>query len=272
MKKKTLRTTAAQSGRPIVAQPARDHAALVLPLSVIKLGDNVRSTLGDLTELIESIRAHGILQPLVVAKTGRGLELIAGFRRYHAAKGAGLVDVPVRVIGVNESQIVVLRLVENVVREDLSGHDEIMAVAKLSILFSDQVQLAAALGKSKTYVSRCLKAAKILKDGSCAGATRELSKSALFELADADQPVAVANELGAGTKLEARAAKNATSRGTAGPVLGGRYVGGAIQFRENEKTRAFSLRINFDPERTPVDTKVAVVKKLEEILKRLTSS
>lgn len=274
MPKKTLRTTVSQldTTAPLQGQPARDTAALILPITAIKLGENIRRDLGDLEELATSLAEHSVLQPLIVTKTARGFELVAGHRRLEAAKIAGLTEVPVRIVGADENQIAVLRLVENLIRENLSGADEVTAVAKLAVMFPDQVQLAKAIGKSKSYVSRCLKAAKLLDHVSCAGATRALSKSALFELADADQPEMAAKGLVSGTKLAAREAKNATSRKPSGPIQGGRYVTGAIHFRENEKTRAFSLRINYDPERTPPATKVELVRRLQDILRRLTIS
>jgi ParB family chromosome partitioning protein len=171
MTKKTLRTTVSQmdNSSPLQGQPARDHAAMILPVSAIKLGENIRKELGNLEELAASITAHGILQPLVIAKTVHGLELVAGHRRLEAAKLAGLIEVPVRIVGADENQIAVLRLVENIVREDLSGAEEIIAVAKLSAMFQDQAQLAKAIGKSKSYVSRCLK-------GSQAAQQRELRR------------------------------------------------------------------------------------------------
>jgi ParB family chromosome partitioning protein len=269
MIKKALRTTISQmdNSSPLQGQPARDHAAMILPVSAIKLGENIRKELGNLEELAASITAHGILQPLVIAKTVHGLELVAGHRRLEAAKLAGLTEVPVRIVGADENLIAVLRLVENLIRDNLSGADEVTAVAKLAAMFHDQVQLAKAIGKSKSYVSRCLKSAALVESDRVA--TSQLSKSALFEIADKADPVKALNEIAKAEKQTVQAARQDEGRRPSGPSPGGRYVEGALQFRENERTRAFSLRINFDPDRTPADTKAAVVKKLEEILKRL---
>ncbi len=188
MSKRILRPTVSQSDIdvPLKGQVTRDHSALVIGVDAIKIGANVRTDLGDLEELTSSVIEHGIVQAISVARTPHGLELVTGHRRLEAAKRAGLTEVPVRVVNADENQIAVLRLVENIQREDLSGPDEILAVAKLSTIFPDQVQLAKAIGKSKSYVSRCLKAAQIVRSSKVA--TSQLSKSALFEIADSTDP------------------------------------------------------------------------------------
>jgi ParB/RepB/Spo0J family partition protein len=265
MTKKILRTTISHMDKssPLQGQPSRDHAALILPIAAVKLGENIRKDLGNLDELAASIAEHGILQPLVIAKTTRGLELVAGYRRLEAAKLAGLFEVPARIVGADDNQISVLRLVENIMRENLTGLEEIRAVAGLVLVFNgNQDELARAIGKSKSYVSKCIKAAAAVKDMKVSDP--KLSLSMLFELAYAPDPIAALNAVTAG---EVTSSKDV--RKPSGPVHGGRYVMGAIQFRENQKTQAFSLRINFDPERTPSATKEELVRKLQEILNRL---
>ena len=75
-----------------------------------------------LDELVESIRQHGIIQPLIVRKVKGKLELIAGERRWRAAGELGLKEVPVRVVDVkNDQQVLEMALIENLQREDLKG-------------------------------------------------------------------------------------------------------------------------------------------------------
>lgn len=152
-----------ESAHHLEAQPARDDKALILPVSLIRIGPNVRTELTNIEELTESIKTHGILQSLVVAKTPNGLELVAGRRRLEAARAAGLKEVPVRIIGADENQVKTIRLIENLQREELSPVEEIAAVADLAAVFDgNQDQLARALGKNKTYISRCLKTSKVM--------------------------------------------------------------------------------------------------------------
>src|SRR4029077_20693317 len=74
----------------------------------------------ELTSLRESIRAHGVLQPLVVRQVGERFQLVAGERRLRAARSAGLPAVPVRVVDFNDQQVVEATLVENIQRSDLN--------------------------------------------------------------------------------------------------------------------------------------------------------
>lgn len=89
---------------------------------------NVREDLGDLTELVDSIRSHGVLQPLVVRPHPRvsdAFELLAGHRRYAAAKAAGCDRVPVTVRhGVDDGQVLELMLVENCQRRELNSMEK----------------------------------------------------------------------------------------------------------------------------------------------------
>ena len=84
-----------------------------------------------LQELADSIRQHGILQPLTVRKTAEGLELVAGERRLRAARLAGLREVPCSVITVDEAQSGMLALVENLQRRDLDYLEEAEGLANL---------------------------------------------------------------------------------------------------------------------------------------------
>lgn len=96
---------------------------------------NVREDLGDLTELVDSIRSHGVLQPLVVRPHPRisdAFELLAGHRRYAAARQAGCDRVPVTVRhGVDEGQALELMLVENCQRRELNAMEKAEAMGAL---------------------------------------------------------------------------------------------------------------------------------------------
>ncbi|MFH1171950.1 MAG: ParB/RepB/Spo0J family partition protein [bacterium] len=114
---------------------------------------------GGLEELIASIREHGILQPLIVmpSKSG-GYELIAGERRYQAAKILGLKTVPVVVREATEQQQLELALVENVQRKDLNPLEEATAYEQLVNEFNlTQESLAKRVGKSRSHVANTLR-------------------------------------------------------------------------------------------------------------------
>lgn len=119
-----------------------------------------RKTFGEeaLEELAASISAHGILQPLVVVKRGDYYEIVAGERRFRAAKKAGLEKVPVIVKDVSEKERREIALVENLQREDLNPMEESEALYTL-LKENDltQEELAKALGKSRPAVANSLR-------------------------------------------------------------------------------------------------------------------
>ncbi len=112
----------------------------------------------DLVELAASIEEHGIIQPLVVTETVDGYQLIAGERRWRAARVAGQSRVPVLVKEVVPSQMLELALVENLQRSDLNPLEEATAYQQLVEEFElTQKQIAQRVGKSRTAVSNTLR-------------------------------------------------------------------------------------------------------------------
>ena len=271
MSKKTLRTTISQMDKslPLQGQPSRDTAALILPISAIKLGENIRRDLGDLSELIDSIKEHGILQSLVLAKTPQGLELVVGYRRLAAAREAGLTEVPVRIVGADANQIAVLRLVENLIRENLSGVDEVRAVGKLLPLFAgNQSALGRAIGKSPAYVSRCVRAAELIQKDLCDVA--KLSKSVLFELAGSVDPLKALEELTREEKPTVQAARQAAEgRKPSGPIPGGHAVDRVIRYNERRGGKGFTLKIHFDFDKSSEGDRERLLTRLRELIGRL---
>ncbi|ULR39713.1 ParB/RepB/Spo0J family partition protein [Thermus sp. NEB1569] len=116
-----------------------------IPLSKIRPRSQPRKRFegASLEALAESIRAHGVLEPLLVRRAGEGYEIIAGERRYRAAKLAGLTMVPAIVLEVDERTAQAIALMENLQREDLNPYEETLGVLDL---------LALELGRSREEV------------------------------------------------------------------------------------------------------------------------
>lgn len=111
-----------------------------------------------ITELKESILTHGILQPIIVRKTIKGFEIVAGERRFRAAKEAKFSTVPVVVRELNEQQMMEIALLENLQREDLTPIEEAFAYQSLlDHLKITQEQLAKRLGKSRPHIANHLR-------------------------------------------------------------------------------------------------------------------
>lgn len=112
-----------------------------------------------LRELAESIKEHGIVQPLVVRPTGEGKhEIVVGERRWRAGKIAGCLEIPCIIKKLDKKAVTELALIENIQREDLNVMEEAEAYRKLITDFNyTQEDLALRLGKSRSYVGNTLR-------------------------------------------------------------------------------------------------------------------
>ncbi len=118
-----------------------------------------RKTFDDkaLEELAESIKAHGVVQPIIVKKTIKGYYIIAGERRTRASKLAGLKTIPAIVRDFDDEEMMEIALIENIQREDLNPIEEAEAFSKiLSTNNMTQEEAAKKFGKSRSYVTNLL--------------------------------------------------------------------------------------------------------------------
>ena len=141
-----------------------------------------------LVEMVDSIRENGILEPLVVAKTPAGYQIIAGERRWRSAKIAGLSKVPVIVKETTPQGMLEMAIIENVQRVDLNPLERAQAFKRLMDEFSLSTgEIAVKVGKSAPYVSNSLRLLTLpdaMKDALASGATSEGHARALSSLED----------------------------------------------------------------------------------------
>ena len=115
-----------------------------------------------LNELAESIKQHGIVEPLIVVKKDDYYEIVAGERRFRAAMIAGLTEVPVVIKDYSTEQIVEIALIENIQREDLNPIEEAKAYKQLIDEFSlKQDEVADKVSKSRTAITNALRLLKL---------------------------------------------------------------------------------------------------------------
>ena len=115
-----------------------------------------------LDELSDSIRQHGILQPLSVRRSGNGYELIAGERRLRAAELAGITDIPCIIMSMDDRESGMAAMVENLQRQDLDFIEEAMGISRLLEDWNmSQEQAARLLGKSQSAVANKLRLLKL---------------------------------------------------------------------------------------------------------------
>ena len=118
-----------------------------------------------LNELAQSIKEHGIIQPLVLRKIGDKFEIIAGERRYKASYIAGLTEVPAVIINLNDNESAEVAIVENIQRKDLSPIEEAKSYKKLLDRgYLTQDQLAGRMGKTQATVSNKLRLLNLDED------------------------------------------------------------------------------------------------------------
>ena len=118
-----------------------------------------------LTELADSIREHGVLQPILVRPSGAQFELIAGERRWRASRMAERETIPAIVVDLDESSALEVSIIENLQREDVSPLEEAAMFRKMTETFGYSVrQLAQKLGKDKGYVENRLRLAEAPAD------------------------------------------------------------------------------------------------------------
>lgn len=192
---------------PDAPEPAR-AGAIEVDVDLLAPGDQQPRVAPDetkLEELAASIRTNGIIQPILVRRTGSSYRIIAGERRWRAAQRAGLLKVPVLVREVpegSERNLLELALVENLQREDLNPIDEALAYQRLSGEFGlTQDQIAAAVGKDRSSVANYLRLLRLpeeVRGDLASGAFSMGHARALLSLPDAATQRQAAREIVAG--------------------------------------------------------------------------
>ena len=152
-----------------------------------------------LAELASSIKEHGVLEPLVVAHTPAGYQIVAGERRWRAAKLAGLEMVPVVIAETSPKGMLEMALVENVQRTDLNPIERAKAFERLMAEFSLSTNdIADRIGKSPAYVSNTMRLMALpdaIKDGLIAGVISEGHARALLGVSDAKVMIEIYKKL-----------------------------------------------------------------------------
>ena len=210
-------------GPKVSDTPAPEGPPTTLALALLQPGryqPRTRMDEGSLYELAESIKGQGVMQPILVRPVAGGrYEIIAGERRFRAARLAGLESVPVLVKAVADEAAAVMALIENIQREDLNPLEEAQGLQRLVTEFSlTHEQAARAVGRSRSAASnllRLLNLAEPVQQMLLAGDLDMGHARALLAL-DAAEQVMAANEVVA-RKLSVREAEKLVARQAAGP-------------------------------------------------------
>jgi ParB family chromosome partitioning protein len=151
-----------------------------------------------LEELAASIRANGIIQPLIVRRAGDGYQIVAGERRWRAARIAELEEVPVVIQDVADRSMLELALIENIQREDLNPIETAHAFERLGRdLGLSQEEIGRRTGKDRTSIANIVRLLKLPKEVQLLVAERRLSMGharAILGLATADEQIQIAEK------------------------------------------------------------------------------
>jgi ParB family chromosome partitioning protein len=173
------------------ATPASPERALEIDTDLLRPNRfQPRTRIDDakIDDLARSIRANGIIQPVVVRKVDGGYEIVAGERRWRASQRAGLLKVPVVVRDIPEERVLAAALIENIQREDLNPIEEAYAYRRLADDFQlTQEQIADAVGKDRSSIAnyvRLLRLPHEVRENVAAGALSMGHARALLALPD----------------------------------------------------------------------------------------
>lgn len=194
-----------------------------------------------LEELAESIRSHGLVQPVVVRKVGEQFELVAGERRWRAAARAGLERIPAVVREMSDSELLEVALVENLQREDLNPIEEAEAYRRLMDEFGlSQEEVARRVGKSRSQVANTLRLLHLPESVREAVRRGELSRGhakALLGVADEEVLVRLAQTVlarGLSVRETEELVRRAASGDGAGRSAGRRAAAGGVGWVNGE--------------------------------------
>ena len=152
-------------GKTIIKEKEEKTGEQIVKISKVEPNrEQPRKTFAEkeLQELADSIKQFGVLQPLLVKKNGDYYEIIAGERRWRAAKLAGLKEVPVIIREYTEKEIVEIALIENIQRENLNPIEEALAYSRLMTEFNmKQEELAERVSKNRSTISNAMRLLKL---------------------------------------------------------------------------------------------------------------
>lgn len=239
-----------------------------------------RKSLGDLNDLISSIKEKGVLEPVLVRDMGGRYQIIAGERRYHASKAAGLTQIPCVEMEVDERGVLEISLIENLQRRDLTAFEEADGIQYLCERFDyTHEKVANKLSKSRSSITELLSIAGIPEEVREACRRADISsKSLLVEIArqnsteDMQTLVALIDRDGLSRDDARRMKGTAIEPVDATPAHGGEEPAPPQRpfvFRFHSREQRFSVNLRFD---RPEVAKEEIVSALRDLIKQIESS
>ena len=228
-----------------------------------------------LKELADSIKAQGIIQPILVRMISNNqYEIIAGERRWQAAKIANLKEVPVIIKDISDSTALVMALIENIQREDLNVIEEARGIKRLIDEFNiTHEEAAEAVGKSRTTVSNILRLLNLCEHAQKALETKKIEMGharAILSLSLIDQTMMCQKIIN--QQLTVREVEKAVSKGETKKIPSKQSKDNDIKRMENELSDRFGTNISISHKQSgkgSINFKYTNLDDLERIIKKL---
>ncbi len=228
--------------------------------------NQARTELGNIEELMASIKEKGILQPIIVRKKNDRYEIIAGERRCIAAKNVGIKDIPCIEMNVSDNEAMELALIENLQRKDLGVFEEADGLNALADMYGySHKQISEKIGKARSTITEIISISKIPK------AIRNLckefsikSRGTIIEIAKQENEDNMYRLI---TEIKKRELKREDTRDLSKIIKGKENKIDKYVYKYEEKDKSFRLKIEFKRQRVTKDEIVQILEKLIENLK-----
>ncbi|MBA7490468.1 Nucleoid occlusion protein [subsurface metagenome] len=249
---------------------SRSTAPIIKMITIDKIDPNpqqARSELGDLNELIASIKSKGILEPILVRPKNNRYEIIAGERRLIASKKAGLMEIPCIEMDVEDNEAIELALIENLQRKNLNVFEEADGLKSLMDIYNyTHLKISEKIGKARSTITEIINISKIPKD------IRELcinngidKRSTLIEIAKLKNKSDMENLI---NEIKFRGLKREETRELSKKIKGKIKKIEHFIYNYSPKDSSFKLRIDFKKQTV---NKYEIIEILENLLNKLKS-
>lgn len=246
----------------------KDYSPRIRMIKIDKIDPSpqqARSELGDIQELMASIQEKGILEPILVRKKDDRFEIIAGERRYMAAKSIGLSEVPCIEMNVSDNEAMELALVENMQRKDLDVFEEADGLKSLADQYGyNHEQIAKKIGKARSTITEIINISKIPKD------LRDLCKE--FSIKSRGTLIEIAKQKNKDdmykliTNVKQRDLKREDTRDLSKQIKGKVKTPEKYVYNYQKKDKLCKVKIEFRKSKV---TKEEIISILEEMIKKL---
>jgi ParB family chromosome partitioning protein len=238
----------------------------MLPISKIDPSPHqARTELGNIEELMASIKEKGILQPIIIREKNDRYEIIAGERRCIAAKNVGLKNVPCIEMNVSDNEAMELALIENLQRKDLSVFEEADGLNALADMYGySHKQISEKIGKARSTITEILSISKIPKEirNMCEEFSIK-SRGTIIEIAKQENENDMYRLI---TEIKKRELKREDTRDLSKLMKGKEKKIDRYVYKYEEKDKSFKLKIEFKQQEV---TKDEIVQILEKLIKKL---